>query len=102
MRAVSGEPGLEAQIVVAGAHLSPFHGLGVKQIQQDGFEIAANIESLLSSESWVGRSLSFSHLQTGLAHVLDVKRPDLLFVAGDREEALAGALVGNFLRIPVA
>lgn len=92
---------IEAEVVVSGAHLSPFHGLGVKQIKEDGFKIAGCIESLLSSESWTGRSLSFGHLIEGLTHLLSANRPDILFIAGDREEALAGAIVANFLGIHV-
>ena len=90
------------EFVVSAAHLSPFHGMGVKEILKDGVKVAGCIESLMSSESWEGRALSFGHLFNGLVQVCSSNRPDLLFIAGDREEALAGALVGNFLRIPVA
>lgn len=97
-----GREGLEAAVVVAGGHLSPFHGMNVGQIQDDGFTVAGTIESLLASESWRGRALSFAHLVEGLTHLLAADPPDVLFVSGDREEALAGALVGNLLRVPVA
>jgi UDP-hydrolysing UDP-N-acetyl-D-glucosamine 2-epimerase len=101
-RACSGRPELTVGFVVGGAHLSPFHGMGLKHIEADGFPIFATIESLLSSESWPGRALSFAQLTEGLTRVLAADRPDVLFVAGDREEALAGALVGCFLGIHVA
>ena len=93
---------LQVSVVVAGAHLSPFHGMNVKQIQDDGFAIAGTIETLLASESWPARALSCANLVEGLTRLLASDRPDLLFVAGDREEALVGALVANLLRIPVA
>lgn len=102
IRMVANTPGLRAEIIASAAHLSPFHGLGIHQIVADGFPIAGEIESLLSSESWEGRSLSFAQLTEGLTRLLAVNRPDIVFVAGDREEALAGAIVGNFLRIAVA
>ena len=102
VRAVDATPGLRAEVIAAGAHLSPFHGMGIDQIRSDGVSIAGTIESLLSSESWEGRALSFTHLQEGLTRLLARNPPELLFVAGDREEALAGALVGNFLGVPVA
>ena len=94
--------GLRADVIAAAGQLSPFHGMGIDQISRDGFPIAGTIESLLSSESWQGRSLSFAQLVEGLTRLLAQHRPDVLFVAGDREEALAGALVGNFLGIHVA
>lgn len=95
--------GVEVRFIPAAAQLSPFHGYGVQHIRRDGFQIAGEVESLLSSESWSGRSLSFANLVAGLTRLLSgSERSDILCVAGDREEALAGALVGNFLGIPVA
>jgi len=102
IRAVSQTAGLEAKVIVAGAHLSPFHGMGVDQIRADGVSVAGTVESLLSSESWEGRALSFAQLIEGLTRLISRDRPDILFIAGDREEALAGALTANFLGIHVA
>lgn len=102
LRALGAHPGVRAGVIAAAAHLSPFHGLGVRQIERDGFPIVGRIESLLSSESWPGRALSFAQLVEGLTRLLAPDPPAVLVVAGDREEALAGALVGNFLGVPVA
>jgi UDP-hydrolysing UDP-N-acetyl-D-glucosamine 2-epimerase len=102
IRGVALTPGLSAEVVAVAGHLSPFHGMGINQIRADGFSIAGTVESLLSSESWEGRCLSFTQLMEGLTRLLSRNRPDILFVAGDREEALAGAIVANFLGIPVA
>jgi len=102
IKAVSGTPGLAAEVVAAATHLSPFHGMGIELIRKDGFKIAGAIESLLSSESWHARGLSFCNLLQGLLYVLNTNRPDILFVSGDRDEALAGALAGTFLKIPIA
>jgi GDP/UDP-N,N'-diacetylbacillosamine 2-epimerase (hydrolysing) len=82
--------------------MSPFHGRGIDGIRAEGFPVRAAIESLVASETWTGRALSFGHLMNGLAAALTEDKPDILFVTGDREEALAGALAGVFLKIPVA
>ncbi len=92
----------EVGVVASGAQLSPFHGMGVRQIEEDGVEIVARVESLLASETWAARALSFAELTSGLTRLFDQRRPDLLFVAGDREEHLSAALVANFFRVPVA
>lgn len=97
-----GTYGVDAQVILCAAHLSPFHGMGIDQVREQGYSIAGAIESLLCSESVSGRSLSFSTLLDGLTRFLSVNRPDVICVAGDREEALAGALVGTFLGIHVA
>jgi GDP/UDP-N,N'-diacetylbacillosamine 2-epimerase (hydrolysing) len=102
IEAVNCDPRLASEAIVVGAHLSPFHGMGIESIRSDGVQIAGVVESLLSSESRSARALSFAHLTEGLTRMLSVQKPDVLVIAGDREEALAVALVGNFLGIHVA
>lgn len=94
--------GLKVSVVAAAGHLSQPHGFSVQQIRDDDVTIAAELETLLSSDSWAARSLSFANLVEALTRTISSIKPDLLYVAGDREEALAGALVGNFLQLPVA
>jgi UDP-hydrolysing UDP-N-acetyl-D-glucosamine 2-epimerase len=93
---------VRAEVLPCGAQLSPFLGYNVRHVEEDGFPIFARVESLLSSESLAGRSHSFASLVEGLTRAFAHDRPDMIFVTGDREEALAGGLVGVFLQIPVA
>ncbi|CAN5788662.1 UDP-N-acetylglucosamine 2-epimerase [soil metagenome] len=96
------DPRVSVAVIPCAAQLSPFHGLGVREIERDGFPIVGRIESLVSSETWKARSLSFAHLVAGLTELLEKDRPDILVITGDREEHLAGAIVANFLGIHVA
>ncbi len=102
VREVNKTPGLSAELIVGSAQLSPFHGMNIENIKRDGFQIAGKVESLLCSESWEGRALSYSNLFEGITRLIAFNRPDVMFVAGDREEALAGALAACFQGIPVA
>ncbi len=102
LSALKEKTNIQASLAVCAAHMSPLHGNNIEIIKKDGFEISGTVESLLASESWEGRSLSFANLYEGLTRLLAKDKPDMIFVAGDREEALAGALVGCFLQIPVA
>jgi GDP/UDP-N,N'-diacetylbacillosamine 2-epimerase (hydrolysing) len=95
-------PGVEVGVIACSAQLSPFHGSGVRQIEEDDVPIVARLETLYSSDSWSARSLSFASLVDGLTRLLQQDRPDLLFVTGDREEHLAGAITANFMRLHVA
>jgi hypothetical protein len=45
---------VELQLIALGAHLSPEFGNTVREIEKDGFPIAARVERLLSSDSDVG------------------------------------------------
>ncbi|OQA54362.1 MAG: UDP-N,N'-diacetylbacillosamine 2-epimerase (hydrolyzing) [Candidatus Omnitrophica bacterium ADurb.Bin277] len=102
LEAVNRTRGLRGEVIVSGAHLSPFHGMNINEIVKDRVPVAGRIESLMASETPEGRAISFSNLFSGLTRMLSERRPDILVVAGDREEALAGALAGNFLGIHVA
>lgn len=93
---------LDARIVLCAAHLSPFHGMGIDQIRAQGYPVEVAIETLLASESYSGRALSFVNIIEGLTRFFGQSRPDIICIAGDREEALAAALVGTFLGIHVA
>ena len=47
-------PDVELKLIVLGAHLAPQFGETVKEIEKDGFPIAARLECLLSSDTDVG------------------------------------------------
>lgn len=102
IRAAESHPNLVPEVIASAAHLSPFHGMGVDQILADGFQVSARLETLVASGTWQGRALSFSNLVEALIRHIAASPPDILFVTGDREEALAGALAGAFLQVPVA
>ncbi|MEC5214281.1 UDP-hydrolyzing UDP-N-acetyl-D-glucosamine 2-epimerase [Polaromonas sp. CG_9.5] len=93
---------LALQVIVTAMHLSPEFGETWKQIEQDGFNIDAKVEMLLSSDTPVGVVKSMGLGTIGFADALDRLRPDVLIVLGDRFEALAVVQAALIMRIPVA
>jgi UDP-N-acetylglucosamine 2-epimerase (non-hydrolysing) len=93
---------LELQVIVSGMHLSPEFGETWQLIEQDGFDIDAKVEMLLSSDTPVGVVKSMGLGTLGYADALDRLRPDVLVVLGDRFEALAIVQAALIMRIPVA
>ncbi len=93
---------VDLRLIVLGAHLSPSFGETVKEIERDGFPIAARIECLLSSDTDVGMAKTLGVAVLGLADLLGQMRPDLLLLIADRYEMLAPAAVALTLRIPIA
>jgi UDP-hydrolysing UDP-N-acetyl-D-glucosamine 2-epimerase len=93
---------VDLKLIVLGAHLSPPFGETVKEIERDGFPIAARIECLLSSDTDVGMAKTLGVAALGLADLLGQMRPDLLLLIADRYEMLAPAAVALTLRIPIA
>ncbi len=102
LRDLTGRADVELQLIVLGAHLSSEFGSTVREIEKDGFPIAARIECLLSSDSDVGMAKTIGVATLGLAEHLGVLRPDILLLIADRYEMLAPASVALALRIPIA
>lgn len=99
-RLLGNDPEIDFRLLVSGAHLSPAHGMSVVNVRADGFNILAEVESLLSSDSPSARLKSASTLLSSSIDLTKAFAPDLLIVAGDREDVLVGAMLGSFLGIP--
>ncbi|GMA61015.1 UDP-N-acetylglucosamine 2-epimerase [Alicyclobacillus fastidiosus] len=93
---------VDLQVVATGMHLSPEFGLTYKVIERDGFDIAAKVESLLSSDTAVGVTKSMGLGMIGFAEVFHTLSPNLVVLLGDRFEILSAALAAYIARIPIA
>jgi UDP-hydrolysing UDP-N-acetyl-D-glucosamine 2-epimerase len=102
LRDLSVHPLVDLKPVVLGSHLSPEFGHTVREIEKDGFSIAAKLECLLSSDSDVGMAKTIGLAALSLADCLGQMRPDILLLIADRYEMLAPASVALALRIPIA
>jgi UDP-N-acetylglucosamine 2-epimerase (non-hydrolysing)/GDP/UDP-N,N'-diacetylbacillosamine 2-epimerase (hydrolysing) len=102
LRLLSEHPQVDLKLIAMASHLSPEFGATVREIEKDGFAIAARIETLLSSDSDIGMAKSIGVAVLSLADTLGVMRPDLLLLIADRYEMLAPAAVALSLRIPIA
>ena len=102
LRLLKEQPEVDLRLIAMGPHLSPEFGQTGREIEKDGFAVAARIESLLSSDSDVGMAKSIGVAILSLADALGAMRPDLLLLIADRYEMLAPAAVALSLRIPMA
>jgi UDP-N-acetylglucosamine 2-epimerase (non-hydrolysing)/GDP/UDP-N,N'-diacetylbacillosamine 2-epimerase (hydrolysing) len=102
MTEIKSDPELHLQIVVTGMHLSPEFGLTYKTIVEDGFNIDAKVEMLLSSDTTIGITKSIGLGLIGFADALESLRPDIMVLLGDRFEILAAVQAALVARIPVA
>jgi len=96
------ERGAELQLIVTGAHLSPDHGMTVKQIEADGWIVAAKVDMKLSSDQPLQLARSMGTGLSGIAEALDRLKPDIAVILGDRYEMLAVASAAAILHIPIA
>ena len=101
-KALASDERFDFSIIVAGPHLSERFGFTAQHIEGDGFPIEQRIFNLIDSNQKIGRVISVGHQISALAQVLDRCRPDIVLVAGDREEAITTTMTGAYLDIPVA
>jgi UDP-hydrolysing UDP-N-acetyl-D-glucosamine 2-epimerase len=93
---------VELQLVVTGAHLSTRFGFTVRNIERDGFSIAARIPVAIEDDSAIGVTEALAETTIGLARAFEELRPDLLVLLGDRYEMLGAAQAAMLARIPIA
>lgn len=101
MRKIQEDPELQLIPIVTGMHLSPVYGMTVKQIEEDGFEIAERVEMLLSSDSSSAIAKSMGVEMIGLSQAYDRLKPDVIVLLGDRFETLAAAAAALPFTIPI-
>ncbi len=92
----------DVSVIATGMHLSREHGYTLSHIQEDGLRIAAEVDGRIQDATNAGMSKSLGYELVGITDALVQEHPDLVLVAGDRGEALAGAIAAATLNIPVA
>jgi len=91
---------VDLRLLVSGAHLAPAYGRTVTDIRRDGFEVLAEVETLVASDSASARLKTAASLLFGTIDIVRQFAPDVLLFAGDREDVLVAGMLGAFLGIP--
>lgn len=102
LKAIDADPDLNLQLYVTGMHLAPEFGMTIRQIEDDGLQVFAAVEGLLSADSPSGVAKSMGLTTLGFAQALQTSRPDILLVLGDRFEMFAAVAATLPFRLPVA
>jgi UDP-hydrolysing UDP-N-acetyl-D-glucosamine 2-epimerase len=87
-------------IIATGMHLSQEWGYSIEEIEKYGFNVR-RVEIDLNNINLSEMIKSLGQSIIRIAKVIDEIKPDLILIEGDRGEALAGALIGAHLNIPV-
>ncbi len=100
-KAIGGDPALELQLIVTGAHLSIKHGMTVREIEEEGLPIADCVDIQLSTDSAAATVRSTGIAVIGLSESFARLKPDILVILGDRYEILAAAIAALLMSIPI-
>jgi len=101
LQLINGTPGFTLSLIITGMHTSEKHGNTLQEILQDKLAIRAIInQKPITSVADMARSLG--ELICKITDILEEDKPDIILVAGDRNEALAGAIAGAYMNTLVA
>lgn len=93
---------IELQVVCTGTHLLERYGHSIDDLTDDGLDIAATCFMLVEGETLTTMSKSIGLAIIEFSSILSNMQPDILLVMGDRFEALASAVAGVTMNIPLA
>lgn len=89
-------------LIASGVHLAPRFGKTIRHVRASGLSVVAELETLVDTDTRDARPRTAARWIESAAPVVDRNSPDLLIAVGDREDALATAMLGAYLRTPVA
>jgi len=93
---------IDFSIIITGPHLSEKYGLTASYVERDEFKISDKIYSLLDSDQKLARIASIGNQIPLLVQTLSREKPDIVLVAGDREEAISVSMTCAFMDIAIA
>lgn len=102
MRDIDQDPDLELQVCATGAHLAPEFGETWRNIEEDGFRIAARLPFPMGAGGRRDLALGMAACAQGAALAFDELKPDMLIALGDRYELLPVCGAALVMDIPVA
>lgn len=101
LTALQAAPGLSVDVLVTGMHLSEAHGLTIQEIRTAGLPIRGEVAVPLEPATGATMARNLGQMIQQFVDHLEVRRPDIVMLLGDRGEMLAGAIAGIHLNIPV-
>ena len=99
---LAGDSRFNLQVFVGGMHLSPKYGETWRDIERDGFKVAAKAETGNAGDSASEIAAAMGAGLAAFGRIYADQRPDILIVLGDRYEMFAAAAASVPYRLPLA
>lgn len=92
---------IDLQLVVAASAVLEIYGKVVKQIEKDGFVIAASVFNVVEGENVVATAKTTGLGIIELSTVFNSIKPDMVVTIADRYETMATAIAAAYMNIPL-
>lgn len=96
------DPEFDLGVIVTGMHLCERFGATVRDIEADGFDIAARLPILEDADTTAAMAAAIGRAVVATSEWLERLRPDIVLLQGDRGESLAAAIGAGCQNIIVA
>ncbi len=102
LQAIDAHPDLDYRLIVSGAHLDDNFGRTLKEIEEDGYKVHAEVKIDMKEDTLYSTAQAIGSGVLSMSEVLDKLRPDLLTVYADRFEGFAAVIAGTQMNVPTA
>jgi len=102
LQSIQAHGDLDLYLVVAASALLDRFGSVVRYVEEDGFEIASQVYSVLEGGNPLTMTKTAGIGLVEMATVLDQLRPDVTVVIADRFEIISTAVASSYMNIPLA
>lgn len=102
LQEISRRPDLELKLIVTGMHLVEEFGYTVREIEKDGFDIAARVPMYTGDDSPYGMAKAAARCADGIADAIKKIEPEIFLLTVDRVETLATAQSVALMNVPIA
>jgi len=102
MKAIEEHPKLELILIVTASHLLDDFGKTVEVIKQDGFKINSIARTVAAGEDLESMVKSVGLCILEAPTLLNLYKPDIVLISGDRFDILGIAISAAFMNIPLA
>lgn len=102
IKEIAKRPNLDYGLVVSNMHVLDSFGSSINEIKKDNFKIYSTIYNTLDGYNHITMAKSVGIFMMQLPEIIAQMEADIILIAGDRGEQLAGAMAGAHMYIPVA
>lgn len=102
MKEIENHPDLELILIVTASHLLDDFGKTITVLEEDGFKIDSLASTVVAGEDLISMAKSVGLSCLEISTLLNLHKPNVVLIVGDRFDALGCAISAAMMNIPLA